>query len=454
MKWNLIFKSLPAIIVLFCSFFFQAKGQQVFTKEEAVEYAIDNSTEMMNARLDRRIASQQVRETRAVGLPQLDASLSMDYFADRPVQLFPADEFPFLPPGTDPDEEFEVSFGRDYDLSATATLNQLIFDGQYFVALQASREFQEMRDKEVEETERQIRENISKAYLQVVLADQTKDILHENIEHLETTLEETEALYENGFAEKLDVDRIKLRLNQVKTSHRDAERQQKNALERLKVQMGFPVEEEIATEDKDLETYKDETDIQIRPVEEVFQNRIEREVLKSRERVTALDRRRYRAGYLPSLSGFARHTQNAQRDQFDFFDQDENWYSSTTFGFTLNIPIFDGFEKNALINQKELEIEQIQNQRHLLEQSIVMEMEEAVNDYQSASEQLENQRENLELAEKIYDQTMERYREGIGESRDVTEAHTDMNQAQMDYLSAMLDLLIAEIDYEIATGTF
>lgn len=453
MIWWLGFKYGLTLTFLAGAFTLEAAEPETFTKEEAIEYALENNTEVLNAELETRIAEHQMRETRSTGLPQLDSDFSMDYLADRPVQVFPVGDFPILPPGVDEEDELEVSFGRDYDFTGAATLSQLIFDGEYFVALQASRQFRELKAEELEEQRREVREDVSKAFLRTVQARQSKDILEDNIAQLQETLEETEAMYENGFVEKLDVDRVQLRLNQVRSSHRDAERQHKNALEGLKIQMGYPVEAEIQTE-KDLQDYREDEGIQMRPIQEVYQERIEREVMKSREELTALDRRRFQAGYLPTLSGVVRHTRNAQREAFDVLDQDGNWFSSTTFGLTINIPIFDGFRKNAQINQKELELKQLRNQRHLLEESIQAELNEAANNYQSAVEQLEDQRQNRRLAEDIYEQTLERYREGVGESMDVTEAQTDLNEAEMNELSALLDVLVAQMEYEIASGQF
>ncbi len=300
---------------------------------------------------------------------------------------------------------------------------------------------------------RNTREQIKKSFLRTVLQREATEILAKNVEQLETTLEETELMYENGFVERLDVDRIRLQLNRVKTDHEDAINSHRNALQTLQVVMGYPVTESVETSGSLRDHHSAMEALEMRPYEEVFSDRIERSLLQSNESVAYLERRRYQAGYLPTLSGYATHRQNAQRNEFSFFETGRDWFPTTVFGLRLSIPIFDGFTKSALIQQKSLELEQIDFQKTGLEQSIIAEMEKAANDRVSAERRLTNEEENARLAEDIYNQTLERYREGIGSSRDVTDAQNDLNQAQISYLNAMLDLLIAEIDFKIANGT-
>jgi outer membrane protein len=378
----------------------------------------------------------------------VSGSVNFDNYPERPVTLLPGEIIGM------PEEEFvEVSFGTDFDLLASITLDQLIFDGQYIVALRAAREYRQLRKNEYLEQMRNAKEDIMKSFLRVILEKEIADILQENIATIEETLEETKLMYENGFVERLDLDRIRLQLNRVRTQHDDAVRRYNNSLQMLKLVMGYPVAEDLQVTG-DLEHYREALEVaEALSFEVAFSRRIERDILRSMEAVTLLDRRRHKAGYLPTLSGYASYRQNAQRNEFTFFEADQDWFPMAVVGLRLNVPIFDGFLKNAKIEQKSLELRQIEEQHNFLEQMVLAELSETSANLESAMERITNESENVRLAETIYDQMLERYREGIAGSRDVTDAQNDLNQAQIDYLNALLELLYAEIDLKIANGT-
>ena len=114
----------------------QDSVKTVFSLKEAQDYALVNNKKMINSKLDVIKSKKKIWETTAMGLPQVNTSLSYNYNIDLPVTLMPAKIFnPQAPDG----EYMEMKFGTDHNTKFNLQLSQLIFSGQYIVGLQTSK---------------------------------------------------------------------------------------------------------------------------------------------------------------------------------------------------------------------------------------------------------------------------------------------------------------------------
>ena len=237
-------KIYPTIFLLFMASSVWSQGTPVrMTLEDAVEYAYENSVAIKNARLSVLDAEQQIIERRAVGLPQLNGDVNFQRYIQVPKQPLPP---AFLPPGSDTlDIPTEVSFFLKNNFNAGLNLDAMVFDGSYFVGLKAARAFREYTAQELAVTRRDIRNSVIEAYLPVLLIDESVMLLDKNMENLGRLLNETEALYREGFAEQLDVDRQKLSLANLEVEKENLQRRRQTAIARLKYILGFPSEQEL-----------------------------------------------------------------------------------------------------------------------------------------------------------------------------------------------------------------
>ena len=95
----------------------------------------------------------------------------------------------------------------------------MLLDGSYFSGLKAAKLFKELTRKGIDVKEEEIRANVTKAYMNILIAEENKDILAKNISNLEKALSDTKAFYENGFMEKLDVERLELSMGNLQTEY-------------------------------------------------------------------------------------------------------------------------------------------------------------------------------------------------------------------------------------------
>jgi outer membrane protein len=183
-----------------------------FSAQQAVDYALQNAVQVKNALIDIKLQYQQNKQITAAALPHLNGNIGFTDFLSIPTQLIPA-EFAGGPPGT----YFPVKFGTKYSATYGADLQQILFDGQVFVGLQARKAAIKNAELAADITKEQIKTNVYKVYYQLVVGKRQIGTLDANIVNYEKLLHDTREIYKNGFAEKLDVDKVQVQLSNLET---------------------------------------------------------------------------------------------------------------------------------------------------------------------------------------------------------------------------------------------
>ena len=415
-----------------------------FSVQQAVDYARKNNVQVKNALLGVQIQEQTNREVTSAALPQVSASGSYTYNAKLPVSLVPAEFF-----GGQAGTFQKIAFGLKHNATGGIQLNQLLFDGQVFVGLQARETVLKFQQKNVEVTEEMIKANIYKIYYQLVVSKQQVELLDANIERFEKLLKDTRIIQENGFAEKLDVDKVSVGLTNLQTEKIKALNQIENGYMGLKLLMGMPVRDELLL--TDTLSYDQIKDDVLDPGTFDYADRKEYQYAELGIKLNEFNIRRYKLSRYPTLSLNGYYNKNAQRDKFDLFNKGD-WFDISAVTLNLNIPIFTGFSTKSKIQKAKLELQQSVNQREYLKMSIDNDLQVAKNDFRSAISALDFQKKNMELAESVYQQTKKKYEAGTGSQTEINTAQTDLKTAQTNYITSLYDAIIAKVDFLKATG--
>lgn len=446
----------------------QNPSTRTFTLEECIQYALENNTLVKNAQLDERIADGRVKETRGIGLPQIDASVGLTHnqklprffgqkSSDNPITA----EFP----GNDGDViAMENFFQLKSSGDAGVRVNQLLFNSSYLVGLQAANAYRDLAVKSAEQTREQVVENVSKAYYSCLINKDRIGLFETNIARVDSLLKTTTALFENGFAEAIDVDRINVTLTNLKVERNRFLRLQEISLELLKFQMNYPMQENIDIEG-DISSLEIDADI----LNEYsaswdYSQRSDYRLLEANKRLQQLDLKNKYAEGLPSLSAFANLGYQTQSPNISgLFTTNTNmpdngivgpdkWYSYSAFGLTLNIPLFSGLQRNYRIQQAKLELQKTDNSFANLKSGIDLEIKQVASNYLSAVETAEAQKQNSVLAENIARVTRLKFEQGVGSNLEVVEAEAALREAQINYYSSLYDAIVAKIDLDKAYG--
>ncbi|PZW41760.1 outer membrane protein TolC [Mesonia algae] len=438
-------------LLFFVSFTFFAQEEQKeysFSLEEAIEYAIDSSYNAINARRDIEAAIKRKWETTADGLPQIDANIDYQNNLKRPVQLLPA-EITGGPPGT----FIPVQFGTKQNLSATATATQLLFDGSYLVALRASKTFLDYTNTTTQKTLLEVRKSVIDAYGNVLLAQELVTILESNQTTLQKNYDETKEIFENGLQEEEAVEQLQITLLQITNQLNNAKRLVGITQEMLNLTLGIPLTHKI-TLTEDLDNLAEEN-ISLTlmntegSIEENLDYKLAQNLIEQREHEYNLERTKA----LPRLTTFLNYGTTANSEKFTFLNDNQQWFQSSIWGVSLNIPIFSSLKRSAKTAQARIALDQAETQFDQAKEQIRLQIDRAKNDYQFAIENYQTAKQNLRLAERIENKNQIKFTEGLATSFELRQAQTQLYQTQQEFLESMLEVLNKKAALETILNT-
>jgi outer membrane protein TolC len=425
-----------------------AVNAQTFSLKQAVDYAITHQVQVKNSQIDLQNASAKINEIKAIGLPQVNGSLALTNNLILQRVFIPARIFN---PAAAEGELIAAKFGVDNSGFANVGLSQLVFDGSYLLGLKASSVYKDLAVKSVTQSKQQVAENVTKAYFGILVNEKRIGLLRLNVARLDTLLKETRALNQQGFVEKIDVQRLDVQANNLRTEVENVNRLQELSYSLLKFQMGYPMAEPIAITES-LEKIELATFNTNAGGEFSYANRIEYSILQTQENLAELDLKSIKAGYLPRLVLNANYGYNAGANAFtDLLTK--QWFDNAAITVALQIPIFDGFSKKYKAVQSANNLQKVRQSYGLLKSSIDMQRSQASITMKNALESMKEQKANLDLANEISRVTRVKYQQGVGSNLEVLNAESSIKESQANYFTALYNALIAKVEVEKANGT-
>ncbi len=436
-----------------------------FSVQQAVDYALKNNVNVKNALLDIKVQQEVNRQFTSNAYPHINASLGTTYNPAIATQVIPN----FISPATyqvlidqgvkdgngnpiQMPNDFgfiAAQFGTKYSANAGISLNQILFDGQVFVGLQARGAAIKLFEKGAEVTSEVIKANVQKVYYQLVVGKTQVEMLDAMIALTEKNLRDTRIIYENGFREKLDVDKETVRLANLQTEKLKLLNQLSNGYYGLKLLMGMPIQDELVLTDKVTDT--DVKDGILDAVAYTYDDRKDYQQLQINKQLQEFNVRRYKLSQIPTVSLSALYAKNAQRDKWNFFGRGD-WFDIANVNLNISIPIFNGFMTRSKIQEAKIQVQKVNNQLEGMKLMIDNDVAAAKNNYKNAIVTMDYQKKNMELAEKVYDQTKKKYEVGTGTQIEIVAAQTELKSAQTNYIAALYDAIIAKVEFLRATG--
>ncbi|HEX8037845.1 MAG TPA: TolC family protein, partial [Chryseosolibacter sp.] len=231
-------------------------GSQAFTLDQCIDYALTNSINIKNAVVDEKIADARVKETRGIGLPQIDATVGLNH--NQKLPRFFAQYFPPEPgqtsffdlsgvPGSQPGDVVAMQnfFQLGSSGNAAVTVSQILFNGSYLVGLKAASAYRELSVRSANQTREQAIQQVTKAFYGVLINKDRMKLFDNNIGRVDSLLKTTQAMNKNGFAESIDVDRIQVALNNLLAERDKFYNLQELSVQLLKFQMNYPMNQSL-----------------------------------------------------------------------------------------------------------------------------------------------------------------------------------------------------------------
>jgi outer membrane protein len=437
-------RNLTAALCLFATSMVVAQDAQVvqLSLQQAKAHALVHSFEAKGAAIDIEQADKDIWMATARLLPKVDGEVSYNYFVDLPTTLLPP-EFAGLPPGSDP---IPLQFGVPHGMNVGISANMPVFNGTYLIGLKGAKGLKQLQATKGKQVGYEIAARAEQNYFTALVAEENTRILKENLANLDKTLQETKALYENGFAELLDVEQIELLVTSMQNQLSMAERQTEGARNLLKYTIGMDVSTPIELTDG-LETLWQTTDPEqllsreFKPSMNINHNLVSQDVVMHKY-LTQIEQSKY----FPSLNTFFNYQQQAFGEQFNFFGSNGRWFPLTLWGVSLNVPIWDNLGNLASIKKAKLEEQRKRDQLYNVEQGLKLRHITGKDNFTSALEQLTNAEKGLKLARSVRNTTLTKYKEGLSTSMELTQTENQLTQAQADYINKLFSALDAKLE--------
>ncbi|HAS45654.1 MAG TPA: transporter [Microscillaceae bacterium] len=419
----------------------------VYSLDACLKYAYEHSESLKKAQLEILKSEATVKETRAIGLPQVSAQAQFSNAYIIPKSILPDGTLFGGPPGP-----IAVEFQPRYAASVTITATQLFFDASYLVGLRASRTFKQLSQKQIKQSKIDIASNVTKAYYLVLVNKERIELLEANYRRLDTLYKSTKTLNENGAAELIDVYRLQVSLNNIKTEINKTKTLLDFSAKALKFQMGMPVRDSLilsgSINDIKLEQFQN-----VEVNEGAFKSRIEYSILETSRQLARLDVKNKKAAYYPRLTGFINYGSNTGASNLsDLGPVNDRWFRNGTFGFTLSIPIFSGLGNKAKVEKARIELLKTEQDFKAFERAFTFEVAQAQQGLTSSLQDLEIQKKNMELAKEVSRVANIKFRSGTGNNLDIVDAENQFKTAETNYFNALYSAIIAKIDLDKAMG--
>ena len=434
------------ILITLLTFTLSVSAQEVaqLSLKEAITFALENKSEAKKAKLDIENSEYKIQEVRSRALPQISANGSLNY---NPIlQTTVIDGENFGAPGT----TIQAAFGQKWNSVAGISVSQALFDQSVFTGLKAARTTREFYQINADLTEEQVIERVANAYYQVYVQQQKLEVVENNLKNANKVKDIIKGQYDNGLARKIDLDRISVRVNNINSIKQqliNAISLQENA---LKFYMGMPVQNKIVIPKTAFEV----TPQDLNKTADVT-NRTEYILLKKQEQLLNYQKKAYQASYYPTLSLSGSYNYIGQGPEMPLFAKPIDgvyWSDFASIGLSLRVPIFTGFGTKARVKQANTAIKSLQVDIDNTKLALDMAFENSKKQIENSLITIENQKDNVKLAQEVFANTNNNYIQGLASLTDLLDAENALVEAQNNYTTAILEYKLAEIQFIKSKG--
>lgn len=427
------------ILVLLAPFFSgaQTTGQDSLLKEvtlkTAIDYALKHQPRIQQALLDEQITASNIKSKLADWYPQVNFNYNLQHN--------------FLLQSTVIGGN-TIKLGVNNTSSGQFTVSQTIFNKDVLLAKRSRGDVLQQAAQATTSNKIDLAVNVTKAFYDVLTTAQQIKVGEENIVRIERSLKDATSQYKAGVADKIDYKRATISLNNIKALKRSNEELQQAKTAYLKALMGYPdsavlniVYDSAAMEN---EVFIDTTQ------QPDYKNRIEYKLLETQRNLLQANVLYNKWSYLPTVSANGAYNLNFQNNQFTKLYS--NNYPNSFAALTLSVPIFQGGKRKANLFTAGLQLKRNEEDIIALKNAVNAQYAQALASYKSNLENYHALKDNVTIANEVYDVIQLQYRSGIKTYLEVITAETDLRTSQINYFNALNQVLSAKADVQKALG--
>ncbi|MGN6267632.1 MAG: TolC family protein [Ginsengibacter sp.] len=404
------------------------------TLENCIQYALQHNPDIQNAKIDQQITETQIQSKLADWYPQVNFTYNLQHNIQLPTFIFNGN----------------VSHSGSYNTSgANFSLTQNIFNRDVLLASRTAKDVREAASENTEDNKINLAVSVSKAFYDLILTEQQLKVTNEDIVRINQSLKDAYYQYQAGIVDKTDYKRATIALNNAQAQKKSGEESLKAKKAYLKDLMGYPTTKIL---NLNYDTTQMENEVLMDTLQTVdYNDRIEIQQLQTQKKLQEYNLQYYKWSFLPDVSAFGNYNLNFLNNQFSkLYSQG---YPNSFVGLTLSLPIFQGGKRLQQIKQAQFQITQASNDIRSYENHINSQYQNALATYKSNLYNYYSLKENLSLANEVYDVIQLQYRSGVKAYLDVITAESDLRTAQINYYNALYQVLASKIDVMQSLGS-
>jgi len=418
--------------------FSQENATMSLSLRQCVQIAVEENINIKTARIDREKSQHKKAEAIAAIIPKINMGANFQDNLVIPTTMLPGEIIGMA--GT----TVPVQMGTQFNTSANTMVSWVLYNQTALTAIQLSEKVTRLKDLSIEKASEELCSEVAKLYFLAVTTFQQKDLIEENISRTKRIQNITKILVDNGMGKQVDYDRVCINLDNLYTQLSNVEASLEQQHNMIKYMLNIPLEKNIFLTD----TSEIWLLLNVTSVTSDFSNHIDIRLLELQQEINHTNQKMVNSGYLPTVSFTGQYAYQGMRKEFRnyFNDSPENkWFKSSYIGFGVSIPIFDGFEKRSKSRQAKMEIHKTEALLFDKTERFTADFQNAVNNYQNNKANVERQKQNIALAERVYDETALKFHEGLASMTGLLQDEMSLSSAQANYLTALYNYREAEI---------
>ena len=439
-----IILSLTLTLLMFCAGVVLAQQPVSYALKDILGVALENNNNVIKAKYDFQEGQAKTKEIKSAALPQININADMSDNVIRQAMVFPK---MFADPTAGPNDYAVVRAGMQYSTSVSAQANQQLFNKSVLTGIKAAKVSEDYYSYNIARTEEEVIQQVATLFYQAASLQAQRYVLETTLSQTQKNLAITADRYQNGVARKVDVDRINVNLTNLQTQLRSIDDSYANTINQLKLASGLDMNLAIEVNvPLVLDTATYQYDPAITMSEWNWENKIEFKQLSTQLSLYDLERKNFSAGYYPTLSAFANYTYSGQSNDFIFAGgADPLWFDVASVGVKMQIPVFDGLNKSAKVQQSKIRRMKTERDMTYTRQQSNMAYQNALKSFETSYTSYLAQKDNVSLANSVYDVTLQNYNEGVSPLTDLLQAEYSKIQSQSQLIESLLKVKQAEV---------
>lgn len=416
------------------------EGLNRLSLQEAIDTALKQNPQVTQYRELMLAAKEGIGVSRAAYFPQFSWQGNF-YYGNAFSSASSAAAFQgSTPPGTARPLSF-TNNPRDFYIYRFS-LNQLIYDfGKTAGTVEQSTASYQASQEDYAAARQQVVLDTRTAYFNYLAARRAVKVEEQNVRQNQELLKQAQGFYQVGLRARIDVTKAEANLYQAESTLIRARNAAEVARVDLMKALGLKtwpygdVEDvlEVTPKFLALEDLKAQA---LRQRPEILRNRAVQKRDQAAVQVA-------KSGYFPSLS-----SNTAYGWQGSGYPLDDNWW----LGMGVNFPLFEGGRTLYSVRQAKAQLRSTLANAEVLTLEVTKEVEQSYLDLKAAWEVIRATKKAREAAEENLRLAWGRYRAGVGNIIEVTDAQTQFARADLEYVRALLDYRIIEARLDKAIG--